>query len=294
MNEIRLAQKDEIVRQKEIWKRCFGDDDCYIDFYYANKYKENETVVLLEDGEIAAMLTMIPTRIVTSDQRSFAAAMFYAIATHPKYQNKGLAKQLMDFCHAYLGATQKDFSLLVPAGKSLFDFYRKQGYQEGFYLREVLLTRERIDDLATSECPPIISSLTPTEYNQRRDNQLKRGLHIAYADEEIAYQKKLSQLSGADIYALDNQEIKGCAVIERMTLEKVLIKEILLPGELIQSALRQIAKLLPAKEYVLRTPADQGENWGGSIRPFGMVRKQSKPDIKITSKEQGYLGLAFD
>lgn len=44
MIEIRFAKMGETVRQKEIWKLCFGDSEQYIDFYYANRYKEDETL----------------------------------------------------------------------------------------------------------------------------------------------------------------------------------------------------------------------------------------------------------
>lgn len=295
MSEVRLAKKGETARQKEIWKLCFGDSDIYIDFYYAHRYKEDETALLLHDGQISAMLTMIPVRMVTSDNRNFQSAMLYAIATHPNYRNRGFASQLMNFSEKYLTANNIDFSILVPAEKHLFDFYRKKGYQEGFYIREALFTGAMLDSLSickTYRCT--ISSSIPKEYNDRRNKQLSGRLHLAYADEEIAYQKKLSQQSGADIYAIDIEEIQGCAVIERISPDKLLIKEILLPEELIAMVIKQIALLLPAREYILRTPAYLGQSLGGSIRPFGMIREQREMDIEIRQKDLGYLGLAFD
>ena len=295
MNKARLAKKDETDRQKEIWKLCFGDNDSYIDFYYANRYKEDETVLLLHDGEISAMLTMIPVRTVAPDNRSFDTAMLYAIATHPKYQNRGFATQLMDFTNQYLRANNQELSILVPAEKQLFDFYRKQGFQDGFYIREALFTRDMIDRIPIgNSCKCMISSIIPDEYNLRRDKQLNGRLYIAYADEDISYQKKLSRQSGADIYGIDIGEIQGCAAIERLTADKVLIKEILLPDDLIHVAIKQIAQLLYAKEYLLRTPAFLGEHLGGSIRPFGMIRGHAKIDLEITPVELGYLGFAFD
>lgn len=294
-SEVRLAQKGEILRQKEIWKLCFGDPDNYIDFYYANRYKEDETLLLLHDGEIVAMLTMIPVKTVDTDKRSFNTAMLYAIATHPNYQNRGFATQLMELSTPYLRANNTEHSILVPAEKRLFDFYRKQGYRDGFCLREALLTHEQIDCLEIHRsCQCTISSITPEEYNHRRNKQLKGRLYIAYGDEDITYQKKLSQLSGADIYAIDVEGVQGCAALERVDSDKVLIKEILLPEEFIYLGIKQITQLLSAKEYILRTPAYLGEQLGGSIRPFGMIRADREIDLEITPEELGYLGFAFD
>lgn len=295
MIEIRLAQKGEIARQKEIWKRCFRDEKSYIDFYYKNRYNESDTMVLLYEGEISAMLTMIPIEVVTPDQQIFPSAMLYAIATDPNFQSLGLATEIMNYSHKYLRLNNKAFSILVPAGKSLFGFYHKRNFHEGFYLRELLLTHENIAIWGGIDITkPKIFSISPSEYNQRRNLQLKGYLHIAYADREIDYQKKLSQMSGADIFAIDFENIKGCAAIERISQDKVLIKEILLPQDLLKSAIRQISEILPAKEYIIRTPAFTGQVLGGEVRAFGMYRAQSNRNGIITFEEQGYLGLAFD
>lgn len=295
MNEVRLAHKGEITRQKEIWKSCFGDEDRYIDFFYENRYEESETMVLLDKGEISAMLTMIPIQVVTPDQRTFPSAMLYAIATDPQRRNLGLATHLMDYSHKYLGLNGNFFSVLVPAGESLFDFYRKRNYHEGFYLRESLLAHENIKEWdGIDHSQPKIFSISANEYNGRRNKQLKGRLHVEYADKEMDYQKKLSQLSGADIYAIDDNNAKGCAVIERISPDKVLVKEILLPQYLLKSAVRQISEFLPAKEYIIRTPDYSGQFLGGEVRAFGMYRVQRERKRIISLKDRGYLGLAFD
>lgn len=298
MIEMRLARSGEIARQKEIWKRCFGDTDAFINFYYENRYKAEDTVVLLERGKISAMLTRIPIRVVDAEGQSFDAAMFYAIATHPDDQHRGLASQIINFSNQFLGQVHKEFSVLVPAEKDLFDFYYKLGYQEGFYIREVLLKDKEIDYLALqNRCPSSpcgMTPVTPEIYNQKRDQLLRSNLYVAYDNDEIAYQKKLSQLSGADIYTIYCGELQGCAAIERVSPEKVLIKEILCSNELLPALLKEIATHIPAKEYIVRTPSYLGEGLGGDPRPFGMFKLNQQSQVEISPEKQGYLGLAFD
>ncbi|PKM77948.1 MAG: GNAT family N-acetyltransferase [Firmicutes bacterium HGW-Firmicutes-15] len=295
MSEVRLAKAGETARQKEIWKLCFGDSDHYIDFYYANRYKEDETLLLLQDGEILAMLTMLPIKTIAADKRSFNSTMLYAIATHPKYQSRGYATQIMNFAYHYLRKKTNAFSILVPSEKQLFDFYRQQGYQDGFYIREASFTWNLIESWDVSEtwhCT--ISGITPEEYNHRRNKQLSGRLYVSYADEEITYQKMLSQQFGADIYGIEIEEVQGCVVIEKMNSDKVFIKEILIPEELLPVAVKYIAKLFHAKEYILRTPAFLGKQLQGSIRPFGIIRANQEIDLEITPEDLGYLGFAFD
>ena len=295
MVEVRLAQKGDMVRQKEIWKLCFGDSDHYIDFYYANRYKETETVVLLDDKEIVSMLTMLPIKIITSTQQIFNSTMLYAIATHPKYQNRGFATEAMNFTHQFLRENEIVFSVLVPSGKQLFDFYRQRGYQDGFFIREVLFTQGRIESLESIEnCHCIMSKISPEDYNQTRNKLLSGRLYVAYPDEEIAYQQSLSRQSGADIFGIEINKNQGWVVIERLNSDKILIKELLISDQLLSAAIQQIAQLWPAKEYVLRTPSFWGQRVQGTIRPFGMIKAIQQNEIEITAEEIGYLGFAFD
>lgn len=300
MVEVRWAKEGEIVRQKELWKLCFGDPQSYIDFYFANRYKKDETLVLLHDGLIIAMLTLMPVKTVLPDNRSFASRMLYAIGTHPEYQHEGFGTQLMDLCHKYQEENDIGFSILVPAEQSLVDFYHNQGYRESFYLREFVFSSDTLANLTDSRflrCK--ISPLEPKEYNTRRNNELNGKYYIAYGDEDIQYQKKLSRKSGADIYAIriegtNGWEVNGCMVIEKISSEKVIIKEFLIREEFFHSVIKEIYKLIPAQEYILRTPVDYGENLGGKIIPFGMIKDQREFGPEKTSIGRGYLGIAFD
>lgn len=295
MSEIRLAKKGEIARQKEIWKLCFGDSDQYIDFYYTNRYEEDETALFLQGGEILSMLTMLPIKIVTTDQRRLHSTMLYAIATHPKYQHKGFATKLIDFAQEYRRNMGDACAVMVPSGQQLFAFYRHQGYKDGFYIREVSFTRKGLETIARGEsCACNIAGIAPQAYNLRRDKVLSGKLYIAYSDRDMAYQVKLSKRSGANIYGLEIEGIQGCAIIERLNSDRVFIKELLMADEFLPMAVKHIAQIFPAQEYILRTPAFLGQQMPGSIRPYGMIRVNPENDFEITPENLGYLGLAFD
>lgn len=294
-----MAKKGETREQKNIWKLCFGDADSYIDLYYANRYKEEETALLLCDGEIVSMLSMLPVKVVTATGERLDAAMLYAIATRPKYQGRGYVSKLIDFSNNLLFDNKQGLSLLVPASESLFGFYNRRGYRIGFYLHETVLSYSANTWLTeTTGSPTVRVTITPTtpeNYNQRREKQLAGRIYVSYRDEEIAYQQKLSLQTGADIYALDCNGIQGCAALERINSDKVLIKELLLPPDLIQAGIACLTGLLPAREYILRLPGFRGPQYNGKIRPFAMFKIFGQGDaLPDFSKESGYLGLAFD
>lgn len=294
MIETRLAKNREVGQLKELWKICFGDEEDYINLYFDHKYKEEETAVLLWAGKIVAMGTMIPAHMVMENGEKYDLSMLYAIATHPEFQGKGLSAQIMEFCHRYLKCHNKDLSILVPAQESLFNFYGKRGYKDGFYIREVTLTRDQMIELGDDqEEKAFISPITAADYNKMRRSRLEGQLYIDYGNEQIAYQKKLCQKFGGDLYGLYIGDACGCTVVERMSLDEVLIKELLIPDCLLKESIRQIARELPAKQYHIRLPVFSKGDIGGTTRHFGMAKSYMEKGIFL-SGESGYLGIAYD
>lgn len=298
MTEIRLSKKTDVPYLKEIWKACFGDDDRYIDFFFNNKYEEDKTFVLLYGTNIASMLTIIPIQMVLPDNRSYPSAMLYAIATHPKFQGKGFSTQIMDHIKQYLFNNKIDILTLVPANKSLVEFYNKRGYTTRFYIKEFTLTYNMIKNFTSSRRSQFkMVSATPEEYNKERRKQLKDSFYVAYSNDGIAYQKKISRLSKADIYTFYAGDIQGCVAIERISAEKIIIKEILISEHLLIEAFIKIVKLLPAKEYIVRLPVNTGQvlsNIHSITKGFGMIRFSEKLNIDMCQETPGYLGLAYD
>lgn len=297
MKELRLAQADEIARLKEVWKLCFGDEDQYIDFFYQNRFNERNTAVLADDKIIAAMLTMLPMKLKQPGKETVNAAMIYGVATHPGYQKRGFSSKLLHYSSRILMEKGIPVSVLVPAEESLFEFYRKQGYQEAFYIREAVLAREEIEQLI--EASPVSRScsiypISAKEYNIRRNRLCEALPHIIYTDEDIGFQKTLSCLSGLDVYGIDFQDCKGCVAAEKIASDRVMIKELLCPDDKLAYALKQILRQFEAREYWIRTAADFGQLLGGEIRPFGMIKSNDPAKDGFYVEKKGYLGLAFD
>lgn len=294
--EIRIARKEDLERLKTIWKRCFGDEDRYIGFYFDNRNWTKEMAVLLVGNTIASMLAMIPAERISADGRAFSTAMLYAVATHPDYQRQGLADKLMEYSNHYLISKQIPETMLVPAEESLFDFYEKRGYKEAFFVRQVELTTNEIDCLAGTD--PMRCQLQPAEpghYNDIRRKLLQGHSYIDYNAEEISFQKKECQLLDSDIFVIVPEERKenaaGCAAIERISEAKVIVKEFLIPEKYQAAVLAEIKKQIPAEKYVVRTPEFSGEGLGGAVRSFGMLRLHAAENA---GSARAYLGIAYD
>lgn len=235
MKEIRLAKEDEVTRQKEIWQLCFGDPEEYRELFFCEGYKADNSLVLLIDEILVARLTIIAVELAApfrNEIKSYQGAMLYGVATHPDYQRQGLARELMTFTNQYLQRMGLEFSIVVPAEPSLFEYYRKLGYREAFSIREISLTREMIENLVVErdearERDELFLAASPADYNYLRNTLLQGKLALLYQEEDIAYQQKISQMTGADLYILDCGAEKACLVAERMSATKLMIKELL-------------------------------------------------------------------
>ena len=290
--KIRKAEEDDLGRLKAIWKLCFGDEDNYIDFYFNHRDWRKEMAVLLLDGGVVSMLTMIPADIVGRDGRKTKSSMLYAIATHPQYRKRGLADRLMEWSSRQLLSNQIPVTMLVPAEPELFNFYDGRGYKTNFFIREAILTRELIENLADSnhaEC--CLYPAEPDGYNRIRRKLLTGFPYVDYREAEILFQKKASQLFGADIYAVTAGGEEGCAIVER-TEEKVIVKELLIPDKYLGPVVKEISKRMPAQRYIVRTPSFTWDKTGGAVRPFGMLRASNGSPGPMP--EDIYLGIAYD
>jgi hypothetical protein len=241
------------------------------------------------------MLSVFDLKLSLPCSGDFDAKMLYAIATHPDFQGRGFASELIGRCNDLLKENNCDFSVLVPASQSLFGYYHKLGYQEGFYINESVLSKNAAKTLCrgfNQRC--CLAPAGAREYNALRNNLLKNTAFIKYSDEDIAYQKKLCAETGADIYAISCGEKFGCAAIERLNGGKIFIKELLLPDSHCLSAAGSVADMFCADEYIIRTPANTGAMLRGEVRPFAVYKTLNKSDFDITRGKIAYLGLAFD
>ena len=293
---MRFANHNDIASLKEIWRLCFGDSNSFIDYYFLHRFKADQTVVLQGEGIISAMLTIIPTQLITSKNKKINSAMLYAIATHPDFQKRGFASQIVEFTNEYLGNQNIDISILVPANPELFNFYRKLGYIEGFNIHETRILKHQINLNQEETCS--IKAISSKEYNLIRNKNLTGQPYIAYNDEEIAYQKGISIYTGTDIFVININGITGCAVIERISSDKILIKEILFPEDhfkqTFEQAIVSISRNNPADEYIVRIPQFIKGEEAEVIRPFGMIKLLNNSYHLKMENDLGYLGLAFD
>ncbi len=128
---ISYAKTNDIPALKTMWALCFADTPEFIDFYFTNIFRLEETPVYYDNGIPVAALQLIPYPVKLGDQ-TYPAGYISGAMTHPGHRNKGLMKQLLLFSFEVMKKRQIPLSFLIPQEEWLFGFYEKFGYRPAF------------------------------------------------------------------------------------------------------------------------------------------------------------------
>lgn len=128
-----------------LYRQCFPEDDIsFWDWFFAQVYRPENTLVLREQGKIVASLQMLPCKMKLKD-RLFEAHYIYAAATLPAWQGKGLMARLLAQAAEEGLRRGQAFSVLITQEDSLMDYYARFGYQNRFMISD-LPPLERLEE----------------------------------------------------------------------------------------------------------------------------------------------------
>ena len=294
MFAIRPATPEEIPQLKALWQKCFGDPVSYIDTFYDQFCTAEQVVEVVEDGRVCSMASLLPVTLRTPEGESLPVTYLYALATDPALQGKGRARELLQYADGVLADRGDKAMILVPASASLHKFFSATGMDECFVHRKSeFLASTLTGDTGGGSFTPI----GPEEYNEIREAYLAGSFHLAYPDDLIRLQEVGSRMTGGGLYRVEVAEDAevGCAAVEYTGAGTLVMKELLTYHQYTRRAVELAAQVLPARRYLLRTPAVWEGFQGNYTQPFGMI-KWYDPILRHRYGETmtGYLGLAFD
>ncbi len=295
MLAIRTSTPAEIPQLKALWKKCFRDPDEYIDAFYNNYCSPNQVLVVVEDGKIRSMASLLPASVRNTEGEEIPVSYLYALATDPDHQGHSHARQLLQAADDLLADRGYKAMALVPASPSLHKFFKAVGMDECFaHRKSEFLASSLTGKTGGGTFVPI----GPEEYNAIREAYLLGSVHLSYSDDLIRLQELSSRMTGGGLFRVEveaNDAEVGCAAIEYTGSGTLLIKELLTYHQYTSEAVEMAAKVFPADRYLVRTPAAWEGFSGNYIQPFGMV-KWYDPVLQrqFDGKQDAYLGLAFD
>ena len=113
-----------IAKLQALWQEAFQETDAILDAFFSGGFSPDRYhAIYAGDTPVSALYWF------DCEFQGRKIAYIYAVATLKAHQGKGLATKLMHQTHEILKNKGYDGTILVPAGKALFAFYEKFGYQ---------------------------------------------------------------------------------------------------------------------------------------------------------------------
>lgn len=128
---IRFADKTTRPQVQEMWKTVFGDPDDYIDVYFRHKYRDENTLVYIEDGKVVSSLQMLPYQF-TFCGTEIPILYLAGVSTLPEYRRRGYTAQLLTKSFEEAAKRDVPLMLLVPQEEWLLNFYDQYGFAQTF------------------------------------------------------------------------------------------------------------------------------------------------------------------
>lgn len=131
---IRLARPDDLPDIRTLWDCCFPDDSGFNPYYFDHLFSLHDTLLYEQDGQIAAMVQMLPYTLRVG-QETFPVTYIYGACTHPEFRRQHLMSQLLSASFDLDQQRNRIASMLIPQEAWLFDFYRPFGYLPQFSIQ---------------------------------------------------------------------------------------------------------------------------------------------------------------
>ncbi|MDO5522905.1 MAG: GNAT family N-acetyltransferase [Bacteroidia bacterium] len=125
----------------DMWKTVFGDSDDYMEIYFREKYRNENTLIYFEGEKAVASLQMLPYQF-TFCGTEIPVLYHSGVCTLPQARKKGYMDKLLLASFEHAQKNNVPLMLLVPQESWLLKFYDKYGFAQTF-------------DAGTEELPPL-------------------------------------------------------------------------------------------------------------------------------------------
>lgn len=127
---IAFASPEDMGGIRRLWDIVFAGEPDFDRWFFANRFKLSECLVLKENGTVKAMVQLMPYFMEGYGKVSYV----YGAATLPQYRSKGLMRTLLAAAEKIDIQNGALASVLIPQNEQLFGFYEKLGYSTCFYV----------------------------------------------------------------------------------------------------------------------------------------------------------------
>lgn len=197
--------KAELIR---LWKENFEDDECFIRSYFECKYSPDYAVTRIEDGRIVSSLLMLPYKM-TYGNDILETSYISGASTVKSLRSKGYMGDLLRKALCRMYKNNVHFSILIPQGKTLFDYYGNFGYTPVFEraISPLLPGSERIPDIRVERAGSLAAVSPKKLYDFYDFSQKKYSGRILHDYKDFLYfLNEIFRNSGFVYFAIDKKD----------------------------------------------------------------------------------------
>lgn len=114
---------------RRIWQEGFHDSQDYLDFFFARRYRAQDTLLARDDGESAGIAMMLPATLKKPGQEK-KALLVMAVTVLPQFRGRGIFHRLMDEIRDR--AEKENAAMFGVSRPSLCKVYETWGFREAF------------------------------------------------------------------------------------------------------------------------------------------------------------------
>lgn len=261
---IGFAAKADLGALKNLYRACFADPEEYIDAFFAFAMEKYPPAVYRVGDSIAAMAFMLPAPVQLG-KGTEKGIYFYALATRPDFQGRGIMSELMTWCENYQREQGVLFTTLVPGSESLFRFYEKRGYLTDFYAR---ICHVAAMPVCTAEFPTLTAKAL---FARRQAHFAGRELTLFRGEESISFSLAVAAEGGG--FALDlGALVPGGYAVGLESEEKRVIRELGVKEGAFSTVFPHLGSKTGEKPLDIWLPDDYTMDRPCERRPFGMSK----------------------
>lgn len=285
---IRISVNNDKEGIVSLWHEAFGDSRDEIMFFLNSKYKLENTLVYEKNGETASMLFLLEgdMRINGKDYPSY---YLYAACTANKYRGQGLMSSLLEFAKETAKNRNKYFICLMPAEKSLFNYYEKFGYKPTFKQKNLSVNR---NDIKSLEADTLFNSmLADIDLAKLRNTAFEKFDFFKWNSNAIDFAFKHNRLYfGNDFCACEGY------LLYSKDDDKASVREFAFTEDNFISALNKLFVLSDCENLQIKLPAGYETPVGNFEIADSAMMLALNEDAENLMKEikNAYLGLTLD
>lgn len=198
---IRWAEQTDFEAVVSLWTRCFPGDEAFRAWFFENIYRPDVTLVDEENGELCAMVQMLPYQL--RDARGVRSVTYiYGACTAPEYRRQHRMDRLLQASFDWDQKHGRAASILIPQEEWLYGFYDQFGYKPAFHVSNQTVTCTDVQEinglrrLNTNDIPALDRLYTQAQ-----------GVRLLRTERDWKQQLALFDALGAGAYGIEQNGV---------------------------------------------------------------------------------------